>query len=133
MSFDLTEEDMRRALGIEKPQSTPTKSISALLAEMDGKDSEKKAQVKEEMSNELAKAQASLETQIAAPKQKKEKPVSPHIHFRYSVKNKLGGPTTVFDFRSKSMHMLEAEIEVNKELRAKGLELWAVLEVNRVG
>ncbi|MFC0667039.1 hypothetical protein ACFSKY_23555 [Azotobacter chroococcum] len=49
-----------------------------------------------------------------------------------SVRKCSGGPTFCFEYQSRSLSTLEAQLEAEKIVRKKGWEVWAVLDVRQV-
>ena len=88
--MQLTESEMRRALGLE-PDDKP---------------------IKEEI--------------------KKEKRVFPHTLITYSVRKASGGPTTKFEFKSRSISVDIAKLEAEKEIKRQDLVVWALLDVEQI-
>lgn len=89
--MQLTEEEMREALGLNPGVASP---------------------VKEDVS--------------------KEKRVFPHILVTYSVRKAEGGPAFKYQYKSRSISMDVAKIEAEKEIKGKGLVVWALLDIEDV-
>ncbi|MCE1021049.1 hypothetical protein LU640_20635 [Pseudomonas monteilii] len=61
----------------------------------------------------------------------KSNPFSIYTLVELSVRNN-GGPPFRFEHRSRSMSTLTAQLEAEKAARAKGYEVWVVLEIRQV-
>jgi hypothetical protein len=63
---------------------------------------------------------------------KKEKRVFPHTLITYSVRRADGGPTFKFEHKSRSISVDIAKLEAEKEIKRKGLVVWALLDVEQI-
>ena len=69
----------------------------------------------------------------ATPKSEavREKRIYPHILVTYSVRRADGGPTQKFEFRSRSISQDMAKLEAEKEIKRRGLVVWALLDIQQ--
>ncbi|WP_407693014.1 hypothetical protein [Pseudomonas paeninsulae] len=69
----------------------------------------------------------------ALPKQpqSQSKPASSYTLVELSVR-KNGGPTFRFEHRSSSISTLTAQLEAEKSARAKGYEVWVLLDIRQI-
>lgn len=63
---------------------------------------------------------------------KKSKHPSSYILVELSVRKSTGGTPFRYEHKSRSLSTLEARLEAEKAVRKKGLEVWAVLDVQQV-
>lgn len=84
----------------------------------------------------LAPAEARDPTKVVREvrKKKADKPEKQksYVYLRYSVRKKTGGAPFSYEFKSSSISAFEAKIEAEKEIRKKGLEVWALLDCEQV-
>ncbi|WP_330872751.1 hypothetical protein [Pseudomonas sp. MMS21 TM103] len=69
----------------------------------------------------------------APPKQAQSqpKPASSYTLVELSVR-KNGGPPFRFEHRSRSISTLAAQLEAEKAARAKGYEVWVLLDIRQI-
>lgn len=69
-----------------------------------------------------------------APGAPKEKPKRPGFYTQVvlSVRKRTGGPAFTFEYRSRSVSTLAAQLEAEKAVREQGLEVWAVLDIRQI-
>ncbi|MEK1942508.1 MAG: hypothetical protein AAAB16_19235 [Pseudomonas sp.] len=63
---------------------------------------------------------------------KREKRVFPHTLVTYSVRKAEGGPTFKFEYKSRSISVDIAKLDAEKEIKSKGLVVWALLDVQQI-
>lgn len=71
------------------------------------------------------------QSQSQSPSQSKPKPASSYTLVELSVR-KNGGPTFRFEHRSSSISTLTAQLEAEKSARAKGYEVWVLLDIRQI-
>ncbi|WP_346659478.1 hypothetical protein [Pseudomonas sp. RIT-PI-AD] len=71
-------------------------------------------------------------TPAAAPVEKKVKSRSVYTLVELSVRKKSGGTPFRFEHRSSSISKLTAQLEAEKAARAKGLDVWVVLDIQQI-
>lgn len=69
--------------------------------------------------------------QSQSQSQSKPKPASSYTLVELSVR-KNGGPTFRFEHRSSSISTLTAQLEAEKSARAKGYEVWVLLDIRQI-
>lgn len=72
-----------------------------------------------------------LPKQPQSQSQSKPKPASSYTLVELSVR-KNGGPTFRFEHRSSSISTLTAQLEAEKSARAKGYEVWVLLDIRQI-
>lgn len=146
MTYSLTEDDMRRAFGLDLEESEPTniaqqkneqEELMRLALGVDLNNLPKPKRIEVVLPEEVfvdpveAERERKRQQRLAAPP--KVKKLAPHIFLKYSVRKKGGGPVFAFEFKSYSISSFQAKMDAEKEIRKQGLDVWALLDEEKRG